>query len=151
MIKQQNTTLISFRSRSSYRNSFWLDLPFINKRLVHYKLRNLPPVIRKPISYTSPVVLHKKLLSKFFSTSLLLLADNPENNLEEEVPPLVKSRGKTDFDSSTIPDTNSNITTQARSLAQTEKNKKLHDRSGDYVEYNGTKTADLDDIELEKL
>jgi hypothetical protein len=81
----------------------------------------------------------------------LLWADNPENNLEEEVPPLVKSRGNTDFDSSTIPDTNSNLSMQARSLAQTQLHKQLHDRSGDYVEYNGTKTADLDDIEIEKL
>lgn len=71
--------------------------------------------------------------------------DNTENNLQEELPPLVKSRGKTDFDSSTVPDSSSDISMQARSLAQPQLHQMLHDRSGDYVEHNDKKTPDLAD------
>ena len=39
------------------------------------------------------------VISKSLSTSVLLLADNPEKNPQDEVAPsLVKTRGKIDFD-----------------------------------------------------
>lgn len=89
-----------------------------------------------------------------FSTNCPLLSDNPNNNptQQEDVPPLVHSRGVADFDSSTISDTESNLSKQARNEANATLNKIMHDNKGDYViSPSGKKIRDWDSDEIEKL
>jgi hypothetical protein len=94
------------------------------------------------------------LKARKFSTNCPLLSDNPGNNPSqpEEVPALVHSRAVADFDSSTIPDTDSNISRQARNLASSTVNKIIHDSQTDYVKSpSGKNLRDWDYKDIEKL